>query len=73
MVTDNGAGIADDVLAKMWTPFFTTRAQGTGLGLPFVREIVSDHHGQITVTTGPQGTTFVIELPCEPPVPAAPG
>lgn len=73
VVTDNGAGIADDVLAKMWTPFFTTRAQGTGLGLPFVREIVSDHHGQITVTTGPQGTTFVIELPCEPPVPAAPG
>lgn len=61
-VRDNGPGIPDEVLPKIWTPFFTTRAQGTGLGLPFVREIVSEHHGSISVKTSPSGTTFVIEL-----------
>ncbi len=77
-VRDNGPGIPDEVLPKIWTPFFTTRAQGTGLGLPFVREIVSDHHGTISVKTSPSGTTFVIELAAAEPAkaaetPAAPG
>ena len=66
VVADNGPGIPDEALPKIWTPFFTTRAQGTGLGLPFVREIISDHQGQITVETGPHGTQFVIELPGSP-------
>lgn len=65
-VRDNGPGIPADALPKIWTPFFTTRAQGTGLGLPFVREIVLDHHGSISVETGATGTTFVIELPAAP-------
>jgi len=65
IVADNGPGIPDDVLPKIWTPFFTTRAQGTGLGLPFVREIVRDHHGEIVVSTGPAGTQFAIELPTD--------
>ncbi|MBL8636074.1 MAG: HAMP domain-containing histidine kinase [Myxococcales bacterium] len=65
-VADNGPGIAQDVLAKMWTPFFTTRAQGTGLGLPFVKEIVAAHHGDIEVTTSAEGTRFVLTLPTEP-------
>ena len=66
IVSDNGPGIPDDVLAKMWTPFFTTRAQGTGLGLPFVKEIVAAHKGEIEVTTSAAGTRFVLTLPTEP-------
>ena len=66
-VTDTGPGIPADVLDKIWTPFFTTRAQGTGLGLAFVREIVADHEGRIAVSTGATGTTFTLELPAAAP------
>lgn len=62
-VCDNGPGIPDDVREKIWTPFFTTRAQGTGLGLAFVREIVEDHGGSIDLQTGASGTTFTLRLP----------
>lgn len=61
-IRDNGSGIPADVLPKIWTPFFTTRAQGTGLGLSFVHEIITDHGGRIDVTTGADGTTFTIDL-----------
>lgn len=57
-VRDSGLGIPEEALPKIWTPFFTTRAQGTGLGLAFVREIVQDHGGQLDVKTGAAGTTF---------------
>jgi two-component system C4-dicarboxylate transport sensor histidine kinase DctB len=63
VVSDSGPGIPGEVLEKIWTPFFTTRAQGTGLGLAFVREIVGDHGGQIEVTSGPPGTRFEIAWP----------
>jgi signal transduction histidine kinase len=70
-VRDSGPGIAADLLAKIWAPFFTTRAQGTGLGLAFVREIVDDHAGHIDLASGPTGTTFALTLPAWPgPLPA---
>ncbi|HRI52461.1 MAG TPA: ATP-binding protein, partial [Pseudomonadota bacterium] len=62
-VRDTGPGIPADIVAKIWTPFFTTRAQGTGLGLAFAHEIVEDHGGRIEVTTASTGTTFTITLP----------
>lgn len=65
-IRDSGPGIPEEALPKIWTPFFTTRAQGTGLGLAFVREIVNDHGGDITVTTGPSGTCFELTLPAPP-------
>ncbi|HEY4184955.1 MAG TPA: HAMP domain-containing sensor histidine kinase [Polyangia bacterium] len=49
-VEDNGAGIAPELREKIFTPFFTTREKGTGLGLAFVREIVEDHGSDIRVT-----------------------
>lgn len=71
-VRDHGPGIPSEVLEKIWTPFFTTRAQGTGLGLSFVHEIVKDHGGSLAVDTGPTGTEFRLRLPTSPtPAPPA--
>ncbi len=63
-VADTGAGIAPGDLEKMFQPFFTTKASGTGLGLALVREILHEHGGAITVeSTLTTGTTFLITMP----------
>jgi len=63
-VADNGPGITDDVRERMFKPFFSTKPQGSGLGLPIVRKIVDAHDGRIDVATAPTaGTTFSIVLP----------
>jgi signal transduction histidine kinase len=54
-VRDSGAGVADDIRDKIFTPFFTTRERGTGLGLAFVAEIARDHGGIVEVDRGPEG------------------
>jgi len=54
-VEDDGAGVPADLQEKIFTPFFTTREKGTGLGLAFVREIVADHGGVIQVSTAAGG------------------
>lgn len=64
LVSDNGVGIGDETLSKIFNPFFTTRTQGTGLGLSMVKKIVDAHRGTIDVTSTPgEGTNFRIELP----------
>jgi signal transduction histidine kinase len=63
-VRDTGAGIDPDTLAKIWTPFYTTKQSGTGLGLAFVRDIANDHGARLSVDSAPgRGTTFTIALP----------
>jgi signal transduction histidine kinase len=62
-VSDNGHGIPDAVRPRLFEPFFTTRPQGTGLGLAVVRAVVEAHDGEILVDTGPNGTTFALCLP----------
>lgn len=63
-VGDTGPGIDPALLDKIWTPFYTTKQQGTGLGLAFVRDIVLDHGARIDVASQPgQGTTFTLTLP----------
>jgi len=63
-VTDSGAGIASDVQPRLFTPFFTTKARGTGLGLATVRRIAGAHRGEVSViATGPSGTTMRLSLP----------
>jgi len=54
-VRDSGPGIPADISAKIFTPFFTTREKGTGLGLAFVKEIARDHGSDVTVERGPEG------------------
>lgn len=63
-VADDGAGVPDDVRAKLFRPYFTTKKHGTGLGLFVIRKIVEEHGGRVAVESraGP-GATFVVELP----------
>jgi len=63
-IADNGPGMSEEVRAKLFQPFFTTKARGTGLGLATVRRLVEAHDGAVTVTCPPEGGTAVtIELP----------
>jgi len=61
---DTGIGIADENMTKLFTPFFTTKAKGIGMGLAICKKIVEQHNGTIEVKNKlSQGTTFTIKLP----------
>jgi len=64
-VQDNGCGISDEHLEKIWESFFTTKGgDGTGLGLDICKRIIEEHHGTITCASQLNiGTTFTISLP----------
>jgi signal transduction histidine kinase len=63
-ISDTGAGIPALILEKIFTPFYTTKAQGTGLGLPICNKLVKLHNGHISVNSHETtGTVFTIELP----------
>ena len=64
-ISDNGQGIMENDLGKIFEPFYTTREKGTGLGLAIVNRIVEGHAGKIKVDSrSGEGTTFMIWLPC---------
>lgn len=64
VICDNGPGIDAEVLKALQEPFFTTKPQGTGLGLTVVRAVVQAHHGEFELRSEPgKGTCAVIELP----------
>ena len=66
-VSDDGAGMTPETLEKCFTPFFTTREEGTGLGLPLVRRIVEQHAGSVDVSTVlGRGTTVTLSFPVRP-------
>jgi two-component system sensor histidine kinase HydH len=63
-VIDNGAGIPEEIKPRIFNLYFTTKAQGTGIGLSLVQQIIHEHHGQIFVESeSGKGTTFTINLP----------
>lgn len=64
MVKDSGIGISKENLVKIFDPYFSTKEQGSGLGLAVVNSIVEKHQGKITVISGlGKGTTFFVYLP----------
>ncbi|MFC1560189.1 ATP-binding protein [Candidatus Margulisiibacteriota bacterium] len=63
-VTDNGPGIPHDKLSKVFVPFFTSKKEGTGMGLPLVQRVITDHGGQLEVKSAKDhGAMFIIHLP----------
>lgn len=63
-VRDSGVGISPDIRDKIFTPFFSTRESGTGLGLAMVKKIIEVHDGDIEVESQPQGgSKFVVRFP----------
>ena len=67
-VTDTGRGISAEALPKIFKPFFTTRSEGTGLGLSLASGIVQSHGGRIEVSSAPgKGSQFKVWLPIERP------
>lgn len=66
-VTDVGPGIAEEVKQQLFTPFFTTKAEGMGLGLSLCRTVVEQHGGHLVFESNqPQGTIFRFTLPAHP-------
>ena len=67
VIGDTGKGIPPEILRNIFNPFFTTKATGTGLGLPIVNRIISNHLGKIEVSNRqPVGAVFTINLPINP-------
>ncbi len=65
-VGDAGPGIAPEVAERLFTPFFTTRSEGMGLGLSLCRTVIEQHGGALDFDTGPAGTTFRFTLRAAP-------
>jgi signal transduction histidine kinase len=64
ILQDTGRGMPEEVVEKVFVPFYTTKIGGTGLGMVFVRQIVDEHRGVITLeSTVGRGTTVTIRLP----------
>src|SRR5262249_44385714 len=65
-VEDNGRGVPEEDLSRIFSPFFSTNPNGSGLGLPAVRRVARAHGGRVEVTSAPgRGSTFTIRLPRE--------
>lgn len=82
-VSDSGPGIPSEHAQRIFEPFFSTKASGTGLGLALVQQIVAEHGGQITIRSPAEpafaaqpgaagGTTFMLEFPAAPALAARP-
>lgn len=67
-IRDNGPGIAEEDRERVFDPYYTTKTEGTGLGLPIVKKVVLEHGGEVTLDAAPEGgARFCIELPLAGP------
>ncbi len=65
-ISDNGSGIAPEILERIFVPFYSTKPEGSGIGLSLSRQIIRNHGGQISVESEVgKGTTFRVSLPVE--------
>ena len=63
-VTDNGGGFPEEMMARIFEPYVTTKSRGTGLGLAIVKKIVDEHHGELAIENRPaKGVLVTIMLP----------
>ena len=62
-VRDNGPGLNDEQISRVFEPFYTTKTKGTGLGMPIAQRILRVHGGEIEVGDASQGAEFTIRLP----------
>ena len=62
-IEDNGLGIPNHMIEKIFEPFVSRSTNGTGLGLALVSKVISTHNGMINVTSDKAGTIFTISLP----------
>ncbi len=66
IISDQGGGVPQEILAKVWDPFFTTKDKGTGLGLGIVKNIIDAHGGDIFIENASAGgARFIIHLPLQ--------
>ncbi len=61
---DNGPGIAHEHQERIFDPFFSTKAQGSGIGLALCHDLITEHGGKISVKSNKEGTVFDVRLPC---------
>lgn len=66
IIHDNGCGFDSDETGRIFEPFYSTKESGIGLGLSICKSIVETHNGIISAHSGPEGTRFIVELPCCP-------
>ena len=63
---DNGEGIREEDLPRVFDPYFSTKSSGSGLGLPLSKRIVEQHHGTILIESRPgQGSVVTVSVPVE--------
>lgn len=62
-VSDNGAGFPEELMARIFEPYVTTKSRGTGLGLAIVKKIVDEHHGSIAIENRATGASVSVLLP----------
>jgi signal transduction histidine kinase len=67
VVEDNGVGMSEETLSRMFDLFFTTKPQGTGLGMALARSVIDLHAGELAINSAPgKGTRVTVRLPVEP-------
>jgi len=63
-ISDSGRGMTEEETRNLFVPFFTTKSDGTGLGLAYAQRVINEHGGRIDCATAPGlGSTFSIQLP----------
>jgi signal transduction histidine kinase len=69
-VRDNGPGVPEELRRRIWSPFYTSKSTGTGLGLALAKKVIEGHGGQIELEPsepGVSGASFLVTLPKHPP------
>ena len=62
-IGDSGQGIPEEIRTRIYEPFFSTKDNGTGMGMTIVHNFVAMHDGKIDITTGPRGTLIDVAIP----------